>query len=231
MLHELTVARQCGCCEDKPLIAIIVMTYYCTTVWLLSWRRILKLLWDERYWCDKKIFPIWAIVVVKLIILQSCVIVVKTNILLNLIDCCHDILLHISLIVAQMCVIVVVTSFATRATVAPCFRSLWCARVGTRWPLRRCTVRCTCSSRRARVSVAPGSLSSRRARNASTSSLASHSRWSSPSSTSPTGPPTSSARTRTRAKRVRLDGPHFLLFFIQLPHEWTPSVSRSPRSL
>lgn len=68
----------------------------------------------------------------KLIILQSCVIVVKTNFLLNLIDCCHDILLHISLIVAQMCVIVVVTSCVTRATVAPCFRSLWCARVGTR---------------------------------------------------------------------------------------------------
>lgn len=139
------------------------------------------------------------------------------------IDCCQDLLLHISLIVAQMLWRRhSVASAVTRATVAPCFRSLWCARGETRWPWRRCTVRCTCSSRHARVSVAPGSPSSRRARNASTSSLASHSRWSSHSSTSPTGPPTSSARTRTRAKRARLDGPHFLLFFIQLPHEWTP---------
>lgn len=83
LLWRHIIAKLCDCCEDKPLITIIVMTYYCTTVWLLSWRRILKLLWDERYCCDEKMFPIWAIVVVKLIILHSCVIVVKTNICLT----------------------------------------------------------------------------------------------------------------------------------------------------
>lgn len=147
------------------------------------------------------------------ILLQSCVIVVTTH-------CCTAVwFLSWWHILQHLCSLIFAVLGLPRhlLQLRPCFRSLWCARAETRWPWRRCTVRSTCSNRPARVSVAPGSPSSPRARNASTSFHASHSRWSSPSSMSPTGLPTSSARTRTRAKLPRPRWTGFSTFFYTAP--------------